>query len=105
MGAEALDVRDALHRGEPLRVRDVHGDRERADDCDRPAGGRLDPVGDPLRGEASVDAEREASGGRGSRQRERETCGEDDELPHAGPTFRTGVTPGTNPRPGKTRAR
>ena len=102
---EAFHVRDAPHRAEPLRARDVHGDRERADDGDRPAGGRLDAVGDPLRREASVDAEREASGSRGSRQRERETGGEDDERPHAGPTFRTGVTPGTNPRPGKTRAR
>jgi hypothetical protein len=51
------------------------------------------------------DAEAEPSGSGRRGQREGDTDGEQEEAPHADPTRSTGVVPGTNPRPGETRAR
>ena len=101
----ALDPGRAVEREQLARVSRAHGEGERTDLRHRLAGHGLDLAGDGALVGALLDPDREPAGrglrGHGQGEHERR----EDEPLHAGPTVSVGLTPGTKPRPGASRAR
>ena len=104
-GALALDPGDAVHGSERACVTRPHRERERSDPGHRMAAHGLDMTCDGVRVRTLVDPQGETRrlgrAGRGDEQEQRD----EQEAPHAGPTFSVVLTPGTKPCPGASRNR
>ena len=103
--AQPLDPGDAADRAEVSRARRVDGEREGRDLRDTATRMSFDPLRDEVRRGALLEPDGVAGGARlcGNRQRDEED--REREPFHAGPTRSVGLTPGTKPWPGASRAR